>query len=346
MYRGICNICLQLRTLGKGINMQPKPKFVIISDIHFNEKNLKLSHSALSQALSKAEELDIPLVIAGDLNDTKAIIRAEVANDIIEIILGYSTPVFILVGNHDKINEKGEEHGLNYLRPYAQVVDFPSGYKELPGVVFIPYQSDPTNYSNIIKQKCSKGDIIVMHQGVFGANLGDYVHDKSAIDVSILEDHKCFSGHYHQHQTIGTLTYCGSPFTMSFGEASDGPKGFLVVNEDGSFTREILNLRKHIIQDINAEAYWEIGAQDPKDVLWVKLHGTKSYLDNIQKYSISKFIGHSNFKLDKIPTDDQKLELSAKPLTGEELLDKIIDNKSDTTEYKNRLKSIWRELLS
>lgn len=331
-----------------------KPKFVAISDIHFSLNNLQLSSQALSASLTAAEKLKVPLVVAGDLNDTKAIIRAEVANAIIEILQTAKVDVYILSGNHDMVNEKGSTHGLNYLRPYAQVIDFPCKFQELPGVLFIPYQSDAAAFEAALRQKGEEGDIVVCHQGVKGALMGDYVQDKSAIDVEILKDYPTISGHYHKHQTIGTLTYIGSPFTMTFGEANDGPKGFLLVNDDGSFSQHPLDLRRHIVINTDTETLEQADfhGTDPfdpprrQDLVWLKVKGPKSVLDRMKKADLAPLIGHANFKLDKIASEAQALEPAAKPQTDQELLDALIDRLTDQDQEKARLKALWRELLS
>lgn len=327
-----------------------KPKFVAISDIHFSLNNLQLSSQALSAALKTAEELQVALVIAGDLNDTKAIIRAEVANSIIEILQDATVEVYILCGNHDAINEKGSTHGLNYLRPYARVIDFPCKFQELPGVLFIPYQSDAENFKAALRQKASKGDIVVCHQGVKGALMGDYVQDKSAIDVEILAGYPTISGHYHEHQTMGTLTYIGSPFTMTFSEAAHDGKGYLVVNEDGAFERRLLDLRKHVVVDVDTEGleiYLYTAAHPRKDdLLWLKVRGTKSELDAIQKNAVAQVLGRNNFKFDKIVTENDVLAEESKPRTDTELLDALIDSTRESIDQKERLKALWRELLS
>ena len=45
-----------------------KSKAVIINDIHYNLKTLPLADAALRQSINKANELKIPLIIAGDFN--------------------------------------------------------------------------------------------------------------------------------------------------------------------------------------------------------------------------------------------------------------------------------------
>lgn len=323
-----------------------KPKFVIISDIHFNLNNLELSSIALRKALIKAEMLQVPLVIAGDLQDTKALLRAEVMNRLIQILKPAEVPVRIIVGNHCMCNEKGTEHALNYLRPYATVID---SYQEIDGVVYIPYQNDANNFKKIIKDYCRSGDLIVMHQGVTGALPGEYTFDKTAIPVELLKDFRCYSGHYHRHQTIGTLTYCGSPFSMSFGEANDGDKGFLVVYEDGSFMREVLNLRRHRIVEIDLDQMYTVNKfnlTDTDHLAWVKVYGSKQQLSFLQKKDLDIIVGLKNYKLDKIVTESEQLTPTNKKLSDIEILDSIVDNLSESVEYRTYLKELAQELLA
>lgn len=333
-----------------------KPIAVLTSDIHFNINNLYLASAALQAAKDKAEELRVPLVIAGDLNDTKAIIRAEVANEIIRILKDSKVKIYVMVGNHDLINEKSTEHGLNYLRPYAQIVDtyLDDGYLK-----FIPYQTNHLLLKDILS-KISPGSTVIMHQGFLGANLGDYVQDKTSIDPCLVGQLIVISGHYHRHQTLystsvphrgnerlGTVTYIGSPYTMSYGEANDGPKGFLILNSDGTFTREILNLRKHIIVSRTTNnVYDSIQDYNLNDLLLLKVEGPLSELQKLNKNDLGdKLIGHTNFKLDLIANETKTYRTPEKSLTIDAIFDSIIDNTTDSDAHKTDLKALWRDLL-
>lgn len=326
-----------------------KPIAVLISDIHFSVQNLEIASLALTAALDKAAKLGVPTVIAGDLQDTKAIIRGEVANRLILLLKQAKTPVYILVGNHDLINEKGNDHALTYLQPYAIIIDKIS----LPGLnsnnkhlYLIPYQSNTDEFLNFLSTNAPREAILIMHQGYLGAAMGDYIQDKSSISPDLVKDFTVISGHYHRHQTIGTVTYIGSPYTITFGEANDGPKGFLILNEDGTFTREILNLRKHVIVEMD---YNDLNlpklAITPQDLVWIKITGPRSELNKINKNDLGmKLLGHSNFKLDLIGTEKVQIKHVSKNTTPEELLDLMIDTESDTIDQKTYLKKMWRNL--
>lgn len=334
--------------------MTTNPIAVLISDIHFNITTLPLAHESLLCAILKAESLKVPLVIAGDLNDTKAIIRAEVANSLIDLIGNSKAKVHILVGNHDLINEKGSDNGLNYLAPYAHIVSRP--FHLNPQTLLIPYQNNLEDLRKILSYyKNPHLKTLIMHQGFQGASMGDYVQDKTSIEPDAVKEYKVISGHYHRHQTIGTVTYIGSPYTITFGEANDGPKGFLVLNEDGSFTREILNLRAHKIfqrtlEEIHImaqhgpeEAFY--GTLSPDDLVWLKVTGPYSELQKLDKKAIGeRLFGHSNYRLDLIPTEMEINKNILPQLTDHELLDCLIDDLPESDKQKIYLKRLWRDL--
>lgn len=325
------------------------PIAVCISDIHFSVKNLELATRSLQAAIDKSEELDVPLIIAGDLNDTKAIIRAEVANVLLNMY--FKTLTFILVGNHDLINEKSSEHGLTYLSHNYNVciVDKAGASDELPGLAFIPYQSTTESFKEKIN-RIPKETIIICHQGFLGAAMGDYIQDKTSISPDIVKDFTVISGHYHRHQTVGPVTYIGSPYTMSFGEANDGPKGFLILNSDGTYTREILNLRKHVVIETHVDdSERPVQNLNKDDLLWIKMSGTSAELKKINKYELREQLKiPCSFKLDLIPTDDGRSELKddeSKQLTDAEIFDNVIDTTNLTEENKIRLKNLWKGIL-
>lgn len=320
---------------------------VCISDIHFNLQNLELASSALESALEHAKLLNIPLIIAGDLQDTKAIIRAEIANRLISIFSSYPTvQTYLLVGNHDLVNEKGSIHALNYLRPYLNIIDFKVWIPDLfPNVLFIPYHSDNEDLTKFLKE-ITPGTIVIMHQGFIGAAMGDYIQDKTSVDPEDVKHLTVISGHYHRHQTIGTVTYIGSPYTISFGEANDGDKGFIVLNDDGTFTRVILGLRAHCIFNLSLDNLSTSILPSDQDLVWVKLSGSYSELQKVNKKDLGEnLLGHSNFRLELIPTDSKEIEQPKELMTDTQILDTIIDAESESDKQKQYLKELYNEII-
>lgn len=338
-----------------------KPRFVQINDIHFNMKTNNIAGKALVHALQTAEELNVPLFIDGDLNDTKAILRAECVTNIIGILESAKVPVFVNVGNHDLINHHSSVHSLEFLRPYATIIQEPVYVQELKAIV-IPYQHDVEKlkeFLSIVRKGKKITNLLLMHQGIKGAFLGDYVIDKTSIDPAELADFAVISGHYHRRQSIvtdgrkhdsyfgvGTFNFTGSPYTITFTEANDELKGFSIVNEDLSITPVKTNLRKHIIVERYIQDVMDpIEGLNQDDLLWLKVSGTSIELDQLDKAALSKAHGHKSFKLDKISTDVEKAEIDTDKCTNDEALDSIIDKENETPEQKEYLRCLWRELV-
>lgn len=340
-----------------------EPLAVLISDIHFSLSTIDVASIALKDALGTAEKLKVPLILCGDTNDTKAIIRAEVANALIDCLKAAEVPVYILVGNHDLINEKGKEHGLKYLAPYAHIISEPTEVMVDHHPVFmVPYQSTPEAFTEAMRN--FKGGIVIMHQGVNGAFMGDYIQDKSAI-MPDFEGTKVFSGHYHRHQTVGDVTYIGNPYSLSFGEANDGPKGYLVINADGSYKQNVLNLRKHHIIDVPAyelktivdhrdqlsqfSKYKDIPLGSPIRLRVTGVHKSDMKFFTKPLVGLALF-GHENFNMELVEKEssttlDKIPDYSGKE-GNEKLFDTLIDVLDIDVTLKASLKVTWRKLAS
>lgn len=335
----------------------PEPVAVIISDVHYNVHTLKLADAAVRMAIEKANDLETSLIVSGDLHDTKANLRGECVNAMIKTFSQCIFPPYILVGNHDRINEKAEAHSLNFLSAYANVIDLPC--KSFYGYL-VPYYHDPDELRTYLKT-IPAGSTVIMHQGLTSSNSGDYIQDKSAINPEDVQDFRAISGHYHTRQdikigrprkgSVGLFSYVGNPYTLTYGEAYDPPKGFQILMDDGTLEFVSTNLRKHVIVEydlITDESKWSSGpimaGDGINDLAWVKIKGTKEQLAKINKIEFLKDKGiPQNVRFDLIPTDTNSQVFEHKNLTQGPLLDSLIDSLTNTSdERKQRLKDIWK----
>ena len=325
-----------------------KSKYVVISDNHYSLNTLSLADEAFREAIDKAAELNVPLIDCGDLTNDKAVLRAEVMNVILDTFKyakSKKVKIYCLVGNHSLINEKGKAHALNFLKPYATIIDSPS---TVDSINFIPYQTDPEEFYKALKL-FPKNSLIFAHQGVKEGNKGDYVFDHSAVDVSKIKGFNFISGHYHLRHSVKNFSFVGNTYTLSFGEANDGPKGFLVVNEDGTYKQIVLKMRKHRIIEHTIES---LAAQEPytdftpQDLTWLKVKGPRSELVKLNKKEIGeRLFGHCNFKFDKLPLDSVQSKKVDSNLTEAEILDQLISRLPESEPKKKELKKLWRTLL-
>ena len=208
-----------------------QPIAVLIADLHFNLSNLDVASKILAEAIDMANEFNVKLIIAGDLHDTKAIIRAEVANRLLIELKRANVKPIILIGNHDLINEKGSEHALSFLDNCAKIIDSPCIEDN---IAYIPYQHTTETFESFAKT-LPEGIILVCHQGFKGAITGECGVRPNEVDPVVLKRQIVFSGHFHNAQTVGeNIHYIGSPYTITFGEANDPSKSFMVLYKDGS----------------------------------------------------------------------------------------------------------------
>lgn len=339
--------------------MAHKPVAVLISDVHYNVHTLPLADAAMRQAIAKANDLNIPLIIAGDLHDTKANLRGECVKAMIETFKLSKTDCYVLVGNHDKINEKSEDHSLTFLEAYCNVIQEPH-FSPSTKSYLLPYYHDVAQLK-IALSFIPKGSRIIMHQGVEGSNMGDYVQDKSALQKDDLADYRVISGHYHARQdikcgrpragAIGLFSYIGNPYTLGFGEAADPGKGFRLLMEDGTLEFIPTNLARHQIVicgwDDRHELFWgPILALKAVDKVWFKVKGTSEQLAKVTKQWITKELQLKpdfDFKLELIPEIVETEKTSVNLFSAGETLDIMIDSLSNTSlERKEKLKQLWR----
>lgn len=337
------------------------PKAVLISDIHFSLSTVNIAAAALNQAMVKAKQLNVPLIIAGDLHDTKALLRGECVNKLLDIFKNYAClpkdKIFLMIGNHDLLNEKSKDHSLAFLAPYVTLVDRPRSFESLPNITLIPYFSSSDELQQFIFNECVPGETLIMHQGLMGAAMGEYTVDRTSLPPETFADFRVISGHYHKAQdikcgrprkgAIGLFSYIGTPYTITFAEANDGPKGFRILLENGLLESVPTNLRKHVIVERTADTVLDpIPELAPGDLLWLKVRGPATELEKLNKKAIGlKHLGHQNFKFDKI-YDDVKVVEQVKSLTDSEIFDELIDGSSESKPMKKRLKEMWRGLLS
>lgn len=344
-------LLLKITINGRGDQMQvkkkkPEPIAVISGDIHYNLQNLEVADIATRMAIVTANDLNIPFIANGDITDNKAILRAECVNAMIETFKTTKLMALVNIGNHDKIHNKDTNHALNFLRPYATLIDFPQ-YVDTLGLYIIPYFDAVDELRGLLKT-IPKGSTLIMHQGLISSNAGHYMQDKAALDPSDLINFRTILSHYHARQDIkcgnNIASFIGSPYTTSFGESADLPKGYQILYENGSLEFVPTNLRRHRILELNTRFTQavEIGTND---ILWVKVTGPTDELAKIQKAQLAKDVGiKQDFRLDLIPTDTKPVGKIDNTASQAEILDSVIDNLQNTEDArKTRLKQLWRK---
>lgn len=336
-----------------------RPIAVIAGDIHYSLSGLELADAATRVAIAKANALQVPFIANGDTHDSKANLRGECVNRMIETFKLADLPPYVNVGNHCRLSERSEEHSLNFLAPYATVVNSLAYFPQLQSYI-IPYYHDVEALRADLKT-LPKGSRLIMHQGLESGNLGDYIQDASALKPDDLADFRTILSHYHQRQDIkcgrprkgavGLASYIGNPWSQSWGEAKDPEKGFQVLYSDGTLEFIPTNLRKHIVFDLTYKEYRSnanVLIYNADDLLKVKITGSKEELARLSKAEVSAKLNiEIPFKLDLIALDTETTAQAPKAgVSHPEQLDGIIDSLTNTSpERKERLKNLWKGLV-
>lgn len=335
-----------------------KPIAVLISDVHYNLSTLELADKAMRMAINKANELNLPLVVCGDLHDTKASLRGECVKAILDTIQTCKKKPYVIVANHDRINERAKEHSLEFLRAFTILVESPVWVSEIESYL-IPYHSQEEGLEALL-ESLPRGIRLIMHQGLQGADMGHYVLDKSSLPQSAYKDFRVISGHYHRRQdipcgkvrgnNIGLFSYVGNPYTLSFSEAKDPPKGFQILLTDGSLEFVPTNLRKHVIVEskVGEPITQEVNSND---LLWLRITGESSALRSIKKQELGhSILGHNNYKLELIPQKLSTLDdCPSKPIKinhAKDIYSNCITETQEPSNVKDELNSLFKELYS
>lgn len=342
-----------------------KPIAVLISDVHYSVQTLELADKAVRMAIDRANDLNVPLIVAGDLHDTKANMRAECVNRMIETFerCKTETECYVLIGNHDKINERSEDHSLKFLEEFVYLVDRPQLITDNQ-ILCIPYQPDKDDATMYLREYGHDAyPIVIMHQGIQGSHSGDYFQDHSALCIEDVAGRRVISGHYHRRQTIqlpdsGVWDYIGNPFTLNYGEANDPEKGFQILMEDGSLEFVPTYLRTHAVVEAKVNIYFERYLEQvsgtntselgTEDLVKVKLMGSKDELSQFNKESVKRGLRiPGDFKLELVPNDQVGTTEHLTPGKSQhEQLDEVIDSIANTDKLqKERLKTLWKKLV-
>jgi len=210
--------------------------FLLIGDLHFKSQNLHITTKMASQIITKIKILKIKrVVILGDVFDRFEHLQMRPFNIVtkwikeITSIIGASN-LYILVGNHDRINNKiylTDESPFISMKDWKEppvIVDKPI-LEQIDGLKFIfcPYVA-PGRFSEAlctIDFKWNEITAVFAHQEIKHCKLSQFAvsthGDKWSIDKCPL-----FSGHIHDYARLkDNIWYVGTPIQHNFGDPED-----------------------------------------------------------------------------------------------------------------------------
>lgn len=258
-------------------------KYTIVGDLHITPKNL----DKVEILFNTIEDMGYPVIILGDVLDTKEIIRGKCLNFIFNKLKDSKLSYTILVGNHDFFSTACQEHALEVLKvlPNVIVVDYPMIHLDM---CFLPYMKDQEAIEAEINKSPNK--VIFIHQSVQGFDYGNgYIAPEGLDFDSLTKCKRIIAGHFHKYQERGNLTYLGTPFSHTFGES--GQAKYIATYQVSTNKLELLETRfpKHITTIIDCDNwdFTSILELDPNDYHRVVLKGTQELIDQFDKKAYS-----------------------------------------------------------
>ncbi len=230
---------------------------IVFSDLHLKEETAySIFMDVLPGILDAAcRDKDRAIAFLGDWWHTRYRVNIRLQNrtaDWLKECAEAKVRLIILPGNHDQINEAGENAlEVFHTGKNVQVRTEPTwdrfGY-------WIPYRKNPED----IKTALSRPDgtwivegenkkILWTHNAVKGALMNNTIQDTDGLPPELFEDWQVFSGHYHKMQKIGHVVYIGSPYQTTAAESGQS-KGFCVWDQETqklAFNSRIWGKRYH-----------------------------------------------------------------------------------------------------
>lgn len=312
-------------------------KILFIGDIHIVKDNIQNVYTLIDAVVNLS--IDI-VVIAGDILDTHERVHTQLMNVAYDLIykISFKFPTFILVGNHDYINNSQyltKNHWMTGLKERNNITIVDTVIK-LDDIIFLPYVPlgrfkealDSSNY-NWKNAMC-----IFAHQEIKGCSMGPIQSidgDEWMTDWPLL-----ISGHVHERQQPQqNVKYPGSSLNKSFGKDS---QGISIFDTENNFSEERIDLKlieKRIIY-LNLQLGETIKSHNLVPTNKFSIEGTLSDIQafkKTQEYSTAKKIVKIVFR---IKEDDQVRNYAPKR-TFSEILGTLIKTQNDVNldlDYK------------
>lgn len=201
-----------------------------VGDVHIKPTNTHLVDALESQLLEiMGREAVSVVVLLGDLLDTFEKIHTQALNRAYTLIhtLRSRAQVFILVGNHDLINNQqflSTQHWMNGLKDWNSVTVVDTVHTlehhglRLVFVPYVPVQRFTEALDTV--DAWSTADYIFAHQEFQGSKMGAIVSTHG--DAWPLEAPMVVSGHIHDYQRPqGNVLYIGASIQNNFGDQTD-----------------------------------------------------------------------------------------------------------------------------
>ena len=321
-------------------------KVFVIGDPHLKQTKIQRGNEFIKKVVTTAKELKPTfIVILGDVFDKFESVNVHVIKMVTNMfkLLSKISPVIVLVGNHDYINNSQFLTDNHALLPFAEweniwIIDQPQQMEfNDKTFVFCPYVP-PGRFMDAMKVLVSNdvvwdiSDCIFAHQEFKGCHMGR-ITSKNGDEWH--EDYPpVISGHIHDEQHIGNVHYPGSPIQHSFAEKSERYVWCVTFDEDSEMDIEKIDLElpKMLIHRVNVEKL--LGMKEQKLLKQINQDCVKIVIKDVEG-EIKRFKRSKMYST----LSGYDVELSF-DMINDENRDLIVSETDERTNYSSVLKEL------
>lgn len=256
------------------INPISNTSVLLVGDIHLKGDNLGVAEKLFDELYARGKSgRHSSIVFMGDIFDVKGVIRVEVQNFFyskINKLLNLNIHVHVLVGNHDMVGMRGDQHAFGFLRSlevseFLHIHETCNEFKDDSGIrmILMPWYRDSIEFFQSL-QSCMQRvpddgmpTFLFCHQEFKGFHLNGRTHivGDDGVDQSMVRNsiQRIFSGHIHLLQDHHRVQYVGVPYTHNFGESNEW-NGIVNLSHDmNTWATEFIRLQNiphHISYDV------------------------------------------------------------------------------------------------
>ena len=202
---------------------------LLISDLHFTDKAADAYRFEIFDWVRRhyKRTRDKNLLILGDLTDSKDHHSAALVNRIVNGLLmltDLGMEVFVLKGNHDYIDPLTPYFKFIDNFEYVTYITSPKAMLIEGNVcLFLPHSRNPIEdwkKSKLVREYTTSAEYVFMHESVLGSVTSSGYEMEVGLPPSYFKKFtgEVISGDIHCPQTIGPVTYVGTPYSIRYND--------------------------------------------------------------------------------------------------------------------------------
>ena len=206
---------------------------IVFSDLHLKESTEDVCFRVLDAVAELAAADDGRVVFCGDFWQLRYQVSVRLLNRVVDwLALHTGLRLDMLPGNHDQVTSDGR-NALEVLGALPNVYVWTcTGFVkwDRKWLAMVPYRKDPAEQREELEQGFAGGVVpaayVFAHCGVHGALMNTAGRkDQGGLVLDVAHKAPLILGHYHRPQEVMPgVTYVGSPYQQSFGEAGNEPR--------------------------------------------------------------------------------------------------------------------------